>query len=91
MRTGPSEHALMAERLFEHVGDMVCLLDAQGRFTWINPAGLRLTGFAADELVGKPATELIAPELRDRAARQFLDRLRGRVRPHAGRVGAGRP
>jgi two-component system cell cycle sensor histidine kinase/response regulator CckA len=75
--TGTSlcEHARMAQRLFEHVGDMVCLLDVQGRFTWVNPAGVSLTGFTAAELVGKAAADLIAPELRERAVRQFLDRL----------------
>src|SRR5262249_54054651 len=75
MRTSLSEHDLMAERLFEHVGDMVCLLDVQGRFQWVNPAGLRLTGFSAEELVGRPATDMIAPELREQAAEQFRDRL----------------
>ena len=72
-----SDHARTAERLFEHVSDMVCLLDAQGRFTWVNPAGVRLTGFSAADLVGKPATDLIAPELHDQAVRQFLHRLQG--------------
>ena len=52
------------QRLFEHVGDMACLLDAQGRFTWVNGAATRLTGYTADELAGRPAAELIAPEVR---------------------------
>ena len=70
------EHAAIAERLFEHVGDMVCLLDIEGRFLWVNHAGMRLTGYSADELARMTAAELIAPEARERAVEQFTSRLR---------------
>ena len=39
--------------LFEHSPEMVCMLDLEGRFTSINPAGERLTGYAAADLVGR--------------------------------------
>jgi len=61
--------------LFDHVDNMVCTLDVEGRFTAVNAAGERLTGFAAEELLGKLAVELIAPEHRDEAVRQFAHRL----------------
>ena len=63
--------------LFEQAGEMVCLLDLSGRFTSINAAGERLTGYSSAEIAGKLAVELIAPELREEAVRQFQARLHG--------------
>jgi PAS domain S-box-containing protein len=63
--------------LFEHVGDMVCSLDLDGRFTWLNRAGERLTGYRAEELLGRLAVEVIAPEFQEQAVRKFRERLRG--------------
>jgi two-component system, cell cycle sensor histidine kinase and response regulator CckA len=68
--------------LFERAGEMVCLLDVEGRFLDVNAAGEQLTGYPASELVGRFAVELIAPELRGEAVRQFRARLDdGRERP----------
>ena len=64
--------------LFDHVDNMVCTLDLKGRFTSVNGAGERLTGFTADELIGRFAVEVIAPEHRDHAVRQFGKRLKVR-------------
>ncbi len=61
--------------LFDEVDAMVCTLDLHGRFVSINPAGETLTGYAAADLVGRPAIELIPAELRDGAIRQFRSRL----------------
>jgi two-component system, cell cycle sensor histidine kinase and response regulator CckA len=61
--------------LFEHVGHMVCTLDLDGRLTSVNAAGARLTGYAEKDLIGRPAVELIAAELRDEAIHQFRRRL----------------
>jgi PAS domain S-box-containing protein len=66
-----------ARLLFERTDRFVCTLDLQGRFTSINPAGAAISGYAAEELIGRYATELIAPEQRELAARRFADRLAG--------------
>jgi PAS domain S-box-containing protein len=63
--------------LFERVDNMVCTLDLEGRFTSVNRAGERLTGYRAEELIGRLAVDLIAPEHRDDAIRQFARRLLG--------------
>ena len=54
---------------------MLCTLDLEGRFLSVNRAGEALTGFTEDELVGTLALELIAPEVRQDAVRQFQRRL----------------
>ncbi|MGH3065484.1 MAG: PAS domain S-box protein, partial [Gaiellaceae bacterium] len=61
--------------LFEHMDSMVCTLDLEGRLTSVNRAGELLTGYLTEELVGRSAVELIAPEQRDEAVRQFARRL----------------
>jgi two-component system, cell cycle sensor histidine kinase and response regulator CckA len=61
--------------LFDEVDTMVCTLALDGTFMSINPAGEKLTGYTAAQLVGRPAVELIAPELRDQATQQFRSRL----------------
>jgi PAS domain S-box-containing protein len=63
--------------LFDHVENMVCTLDLEGRFTSINPAGERLTGYTADELIGVTAAELVPPEHRGEAIETFRLRLSG--------------
>ena len=63
--------------LYEGVDTMVCTLDLEGRFTDVNRAGELLTGYSREELIGRNALELIAPDVRDRAVDQFLGRLAG--------------
>src|SRR5437764_380251 len=63
--------------LYEGVDTMVCTLDLEGRFTDVNRAGELLTGYSRDELVGRNALELIAPDVRERAVDQFLGLLSG--------------
>jgi two-component system, cell cycle sensor histidine kinase and response regulator CckA len=61
--------------LFESVDNMVCTLDLEGRITTVNHAGERLTGYARDQLVGRSALDLIAPDARERATQQFRARV----------------
>jgi len=77
----PQSAAEAYRLLFDQSGEMVCILDLEGRLTSVNPAGERLTGYSATEIIGRLAVELIAPELREQAAHQFLERLRGDAGP----------
>jgi PAS domain S-box-containing protein len=66
-----------ARLLFERTDRFVCTLDLQGRFTSINPAGAAISGYSVEELLGRFATDLIAPEHRDVASQRFTERLAG--------------
>lgn len=48
--------------LFERNSDAMIVVDALGRFRGINPAGERLTGYAAEELAGQPYDTIFAAE-----------------------------
>jgi PAS domain S-box-containing protein len=47
---------------FDHASDVICVLDADGKFIRMNKACTRLWGWQPDNLLGKSITELVAPE-----------------------------
>ncbi|WP_084267478.1 sensor domain-containing protein [Azohydromonas lata] len=55
--------------LIDNSLDMVCTLDAEGRFLRINPAGCRITGYAAQELLGQRWHQFVHPQDREHALR----------------------
>lgn len=67
--------------LVENAAEIVFRTDDRGRFTLINPASLRITGYPEEELIGAHYTMLIRPDLRDEAVtfftRQFAERIQG--------------
>ncbi len=67
--------------LFEQAGDVVCLIDRRGRVTALNTVGEELTGHAGEDLIGTPAVELLAPELRGEASRRLATRLADQAEP----------
>jgi PAS domain S-box-containing protein len=59
--------------LVEGLGDMVYTLDLNGRFTYINSAGLSLLGYQAHEVLGRHFTEVLTPTSA-RVAREHFER-----------------
>ena len=47
--------------------DLVAAFDLEGRFLRINPAGCRITGYAAEELLGRPWQDFVHPEDREQS------------------------
>jgi len=63
--------------LFEHNPAVVLALDTDQRITDINPAGLQVSGFPRDEIVGENVGSFVPPSQRDRV-RTFLNQtMRG--------------
>ena len=50
------------ESLIRNSEDIIIVTDRQGIITYVSPACTRITGFAAQELVGKPAKFLFHPD-----------------------------
>ncbi|HVS43252.1 MAG TPA: PAS domain S-box protein [Candidatus Dormibacteraeota bacterium] len=67
------------ERFFELSLDAQCVGDLDGRFTDVNPALERITGFSREELTSRPYVELLHPE----------DRVTWSA--HLARIGEGKP
>ncbi len=57
--------------LFDHHPDAVYSFDRDGRFVSANAACEGLTGYAPEELIGKPFAPLVVPENRQRTLERF--------------------
>ncbi|MFW0754528.1 diguanylate cyclase domain-containing protein [Pseudomonas sp. H11T01] len=56
--------------------DVVCAVDAQGRFVFVSAACERIFGYTPEELIGQPMIEMVHPADRARtlqAAREIMD------------------
>ena len=62
--------------LIENSSDGIVLLTASGVYTYASPATTRLLGYAAEELVGRSAFDLIHPDDREHAMARTLESLR---------------
>ena len=71
------------ERLLRHLvegaNDIIFITDEKGLFTYVNPSGLRISGYSEEEVIGKHFTELIVPEYREPTEtfykKQFAERI----------------
>jgi len=66
--------------LFENMPEIVYTLASDGRFTLLNPAFERITGWPVQDWLGKPFDELIHPDDRALARAEFQRALRGETR-----------
>jgi PAS domain S-box-containing protein len=63
----------------ERSHDTIVIFDLEGRLTFVSPAGERLLGYPAAELLGMPLAALIAPEQHDRIPGTIADTRAGLV------------
>ncbi len=63
--------------LFEHNPAVVIAVDTQTRITDVNTAGIRTTGYAREEIVGKEAASFVPPSRREELDRYLQQALRG--------------
>jgi PAS domain S-box-containing protein len=55
--------AVRRERaMVENALDVICTIDAEGRFVSVNPASFKVWGYRPEELIGRRYIELVAPE-----------------------------
>ncbi|MFQ6078650.1 MAG: PAS domain S-box protein, partial [Thermodesulfobacteriota bacterium] len=70
------EHLQMFFQSVESASEGIIITDAKGIVEYMNPAGVNLFGFAAEELTGKPLNILRCPE----AEKPSLKRIRSAIR-----------
>ncbi|MBK7006027.1 MAG: PAS domain-containing protein [Burkholderiales bacterium] len=59
-------------RVVQHTNNAVTLMDAQGRITWVNGGFTHLTGYSAEEALGKAPGELLGSGKADAGVLQTL-------------------
>jgi PAS domain S-box-containing protein len=59
--------------LVEAADDVIFRTDAEGRFTYVNPAVTDVLGYERAELVGRPFLDVVRPDYRDQARRFYED------------------
>jgi len=64
--------------LVETSHDLVWRCDAEGRFTFLNPAWEKTHGYAVEEMLGRPFTDFQTPEVAARDTQEFGRHLAGR-------------
>ena len=69
--TALRDSELRYRELVENARDLICTCDLDGHILSVNQAGLDLTGYAPEELIGRPLLELVAPESRELATALF--------------------
>jgi PAS domain S-box-containing protein len=70
--------------LAEHATDLVAIMESDGCYQYVSPAYRRVLGYDVDDLLGRPAFDLVHPEDRPRATEAFAAALRepaGLTRP----------
>ena len=66
-------------QIIEESVDVFYTSDPHGRFTFMSPAAEKLTGYAADELIGRHFTELIRADWKERTQSFYLKQFKERV------------
>ena len=61
-----AEGEILLRHLVEAANDIIFITDEKGLFTYVNPSGLRISGYSEEEVIGKHFTELIVQEYRER-------------------------
>jgi diguanylate cyclase (GGDEF)-like protein/PAS domain S-box-containing protein len=65
--------------LFENANDLIYTHDLCGKFTSLNRAGERITGYSRDEALNMQISEVVAPEYLEYAERMTVRKLEGEL------------
>jgi PAS domain S-box-containing protein len=63
--------------LIEMAADGIVMADTSGLVALISPRMLSMLGYREDEVIGRPAIDLVLPEFRDELSRRMKDRFEG--------------
>ncbi|MBW8366892.1 MAG: PAS domain S-box protein [Arenimonas sp.] len=73
------EQSLVLNRLvMDNSLDVICAIDANGRFSQVSAASAAVWGYPAKELLGRPVADLVHPDDRAATAQAMADVLSGR-------------
>ncbi len=72
--------------LVENLNDIVYAVDLEGRFTYLSPGLGRISGYTADELIGRRFADLVYPDDLPVLLKEFEKVIAGGIEPHEFRV-----
>ena len=78
-RTAIAQSEARFRALVQHSSDLVVVVDADARLSYVSPAARHLLGTAAEHLIGRDALAIVHPGDRDDARAHFADARRGGV------------
>lgn len=61
--------------LVEAASDVIFEIDLEGRFTYMNPAAVEMSGYSAKEIVGQPFTRLVKRDWHQKVVDFYLDQI----------------
>jgi len=70
----------LTEKIMNLLTDMVCLVDAEGRYVFLNAACEKLLGYSPDELIGREMIDLVHPDDVERTLDAARDVMHGKPR-----------
>lgn len=62
--------------LVEAASDVIFEIDMEGRFTYMNPAAVKMSGLDAQEIIGQPFTRLVSPDWHEKVTDFYLDQIK---------------
>jgi two-component system, sensor histidine kinase and response regulator len=65
--------------LVQNASDIIFTTDSQGRFTYVNPVAVRITGYAEPEIIGKHFSEFVRADDREQTLEFFKGQARARM------------
>jgi PAS domain S-box-containing protein len=68
---------LVADLVLETTSSCIWLIDADGRTTFVNAHALKLLGYSEEEMLGRPALDLVEEEQRPAALARLMRRRQG--------------
>lgn len=61
------------QRIIETTDQLITEVDAQGVFTYVNPAAAFYFGYPPEEVIGRPSLDFLHPDDREQAQRAFVE------------------
>ncbi len=61
--------------LVEAASDVIFEIDMEGRFTYMNPAAIKMSGYSTKEIIGQPFTRLVRPDWHQKVVDFYLDQI----------------
>jgi PAS domain S-box-containing protein len=72
MANALAEAARKERAVIQHAADVICSIDANGRFSAVSPASLQVLGYEPEELIGRRFIDLVIEEDRASTEKAFM-------------------